>query len=595
MAGTEIAKRVALLRGFMSQHGLDAFVIPSTDAHGSEYVPAHWESCKWISGFDGSAGTAVITQSSAALWTDSRYFIAAAAQLANTPFELMKERVAGTPGIAEWLCSQLGEGSQVGIDGHVFSAAEAQSLQEELQKKGIALNDQFDPMAAIWTDRPEIPTAEISAQPLQYAGESVASKTERLRQKLHEAGCDAMLVSALDEIAWLLNLRGEDVHCNPVFVAYCLVNLSEVTLFVNKNKISEKVHSLLMRQGVIILPYESIEKSLSEMPSCRLLLPGSTNAAVKKAAGHCNVRMLPSPVALLKAVKNPTEIEGFCNAMLRDGVALVKFLRWLKPAVTQGGVTEMGVDRKLTALRAEQDLYKDISFDTIAAYAEHGAIVHYEATPETDCELKPEGFLLLDSGAQYQDGTTDITRTISLGKPTAEERRVYTLVLKGHIALSRAKYPEGTCGTQLDLAARYAMWQEGYNYGHGTGHGVGSYLNVHEGPHQIRMNHVPTPLAAGMTVTDEPGIYLEGKYGVRIENTLLVVPYRQTDFGNFLGFEPLTLCPIDTEPIELEMLTPVEVKWLNDYHTEVCRKLMPLLYNEEDRQWLASATQPLQK
>lgn len=593
MNKTDVSEHVQQLRLFMEQHGLAAFVIPSTDAHGSEYVPSHWESRKWISGFDGSAGTAVVTMTSAALWTDSRYFIAAEAQLRDTPFQLMKERMAGTPTIAQWLCRNLKEGETVGIDGHVYAASEATALQEELKERGIHLNDRYDPMASIWKDRPAIPAAEISIQPLQYAGESVASKLERLRNRLKDAGCNAMMVSALDEVAWLLNLRGEDVHCNPVFVAYCLIKANETLLFVSKEKITEKVSSLLSSQGIILLPYESVEETLQELRDMRILLPKSTNAAIRNAVSRCEVVSSPSPVAAMKAVKNKTEIEGFYNAMLRDGVAMVKFLRWLKPAVAAGGVTEIEIDRKLTALRAEQPLYKDISFDTIAAYAAHGAIVHYEATPETDCELKPEGLLLLDSGAQYLDGTTDITRTIALGTPTEEEKHVYTLVLKGHIALSRVKFPSGSSGTQLDLAARYAMWQDGYNFGHGTGHGVGSYLNVHEGPHQIRMNYVPAPIVAGMTVTDEPGIYMEGKFGVRIENTLLSVPYKTTEFGEFLGFEPLTLCPYDTTPIDKSMLTSVETQWINDYHAQVCRCLLPLLDDEDDRQWLVDATKPI--
>jgi len=593
MNKTDVLQHVRLLREFMEQHGLKAFVVPSTDAHGSEYVPSHWESRKWLSGFDGSAGTAVVTMNEAALWTDSRYFIAAELQLKDTPFQLMKERVPGTPDMAEWLCKQLEKGDVVGIDGHVFDVAEAEALQKELRAHGILLENRYDPMETIWQERPAIPTSEIHVHPLRYAGESVASKLERLRNKLKKLRCDAMMVSALDEIAWLLNLRGNDVRCNPVFVAYCLVKPHETMLFISKEKLSPSVQKMLMQQGMIILPYESAEITLRNMQDVRLLLPRGTNAAIREASSQCIVTMCPSPIAEMKAVKNDKEIDGFHNAMLRDGVAMVKFLRWLKPAVAVGGVTEMGIGRKLAALRAEQPLFKDISFDTIAAYKAHGAIVHYEASEETDLELKPEGLLLLDSGAQYLDGTTDITRTIALGTPTEEEKHVYTLVLKGHIALSRMKFPKGSSGTQLDSAARYAMWQEGYNYGHGTGHGVGSYLNVHEGPHQIRMNYVPASIVAGMTVTDEPGIYLEGKFGVRIENTLLSIPFKTTEFGEFLGFEPLTLCPIDTAPIDKAMMTPVEVEWLNDYHAEVRSKLLPLLDDAENKQWLMEATQSI--
>lgn len=595
MTNEPIHRRVAALRDYMRAHGLQAFIVPSGDAHGSEYVPAHWASRAWLTGFDGSAGTAVVTLDAAALWTDSRYFLAAARQLEGTPFCLMKERVEGTPTVVQWLLSQLKSGSTVGMDGFVCAASEAAALRRRLESRGMNFSIDLDPFDEIWTDRPALPAHKVSLQPLQYSGESVASKMERLRRCLAEAGADAMLVSALDEVAWLLNMRGTDVHCNPVFVAYVIVKPREVMLFIDKEKLTDKVREHLNRQGVILHPYDAIMPELKALKGCRLLLPyGSTNAALAAAVGCVSVESA-SPIAAMKAVKNAVEIEGFRHAMLRDGVALVKFLRWLKPAVAQGGVTEMGVDRKLTALRREQPLFRDISFDTIAGYGPHGAIVHYEATTQTDVELRPEGFLLLDSGAHYADGTTDITRTIALGDPTPEERHVYTLVLKGHIALSRLKFPDGAAGTQLDLAARYAMWQEGYNFGHGTGHGVGSYLCVHEGPHQIRMNWMPAPIKAGMTVTDEPGLYLAGRFGVRTENVLLAVSAGETEFGRFLAFEPLTLCPIDTTPIDKTLLTPVEMDWLDRYHATVREKLLPLLDDEADRQWLIEATQPLSR
>ena len=579
----------------MKQRGLAAFVVPSTDAHASEYVPAHWASRAWISGFDGSAGTAVVTLDAAALWTDSRYFLAAAEQLEGTPFQLMKERVAGTPTIAQWLLQTLPPASRVGLDGWVNTGAEVSALADELAVGGMSLYVDEDPFAALWTDRPALPLSPVEVQPTEYAGEEMEAKVARLRTALSEAGADAMVVTALDEVAWLTNLRGTDVHCNPVFVAYAMVLPDALHLFIDTGKLTESVKSYLAARSVSLHAYTDLLPFLTSLPACRLLVPPSANARLEAAARSAGFDVIEaaSPIAAMKAVKNEVEVAGFRRAMLRDGVALVRFLRRLRPAVEAGGMTEMGVDRLLTSLRAEQPLFRDISFDTIAGYADHGAIVHYEATPETDRPLRPEGLLLLDSGAQYQDGTTDITRTLALGPTTPEERHVYTLVLKAHISLARLVFPSGSSGTQLDLAARRPLWQEGYNFGHGTGHGVGSYLNVHEGPHQIRMNWMPAPITAGMTVTNEPGLYLAGRFGVRIENILLAVPHLETEFGTFLRFETLTLCPIDTAPIERELLEPAELEWLNTYHQRVRRELLPLLDDEADRCWLTEATQPL--
>jgi len=589
-----ITQRIEALRSWMRARGLSAFIIPSTDPHASEYVPMHWASREWISGFNGSAGTAVITLHDAALWTDSRYFLAAAEQLDQTPFLLMKERVEGTPTIAQWLCAKLQSGNIVGVDGRVNTICDINALRELLQANGIHINLCSDPMEQLWNGRPLLPKDSIFIQPLKFAGEDIFSKLKRLRMELHVHGTDSMIITALDEVAWLLNLRGTDVHCNPVFVSYCLVSPDKVTLYVDKEKINEDIGIYLKNNHVNLQVYESLESDLQHLYNCHILLTPQTNALVAEAAAQNNtVLFVSSPIATMKAVKNPTEIEGFRRAMLRDGVALIKFLRRLDSAVKEGGLTEIGVDRMLTAFRAEDPLFKGLSFDTIAGYADHGAIVHYEATPETDYELQPRGFLLLDSGAQYQDGTTDITRTICLGEPTEEEKHIYTLVLKGHISLSRLKFPRGASGTQLDISARYAMWQEGYNFGHGTGHGVGSYLNVHEGPHQIRMNWMPAPILEGMTVTDEPGLYLTGRFGVRTENILFAIPYKETEYGDFLAFEPLTLCPIDTRPIDLRMLSSEEIAWLNNYHSKVCKKLLPLLDNCEDRDWLCEATKPI--
>ena len=554
---SNIVKRVESLREYLRRNGLCAFIFPSTDPHQGEYVPEHWQTRKWISGFDGSAGTAVVTLSDAALWTDSRYFIAAAQQLEGTPFTLMKDGLPETPAIPEWLCQQLTVNDVVGIDGEVFTATEIEELKAALGKAGIQLRTDLDPAEELWTDRPPIPKNKVEIQPLEFAGESAESKIERVRQALREQNADSILISQLDEIAWLLNMRGSDVHCNPVFVSYVLLTQDDVTLFIDSEKLDETARNYLKSIGVNVLPYGK---------------PSFESKAF-------------DPIPAMKSIKNHAEIEGFRRAMIRDGVAMVKFLRWLKPAVEAGKETELSIDRKLTALRAEQDLYRGLSFDTIAAYGPHGAIVHYEATPESDVMLEPKGLLLLDSGAQYQDGTTDITRTIALGPLTDEERLDYTLVLKGHIRLALTRFPDGISGTQIDALARYAMWQHGINYGHGTGHGVGSYLCVHEGPHQIRHTWKPAPLHAGMTVTNEPGIYRQGKHGVRIENTMLIVEDGETEFGRFLRLEPLTLCPIDLTPVIWDMMTPEEITYLNTYHKKVYDELSPLL-EEEERQWL---------
>lgn len=588
-----INQRVDNLRKFLVKEGLDAYIFPSTDPHNGEYIPDYWKTREWISGFNGSAGTAVVTTQQAALWTDSRYFLAAEAQLNGTPFQLMKERLPETPSITEWLTLQLNNGGRVGFDSRVNSFATIEEWKKELAIKDIELIPSSDPTVDLWTGRPEIPRNPIEVQPLDFSGESVTEKLSRLRKIMKAEHAEMLVMTALDEIAWTLNLRGTDIHCNPVFVSYLLLTNQDATLFIYKEKVSPDIARSLANIGIKIADYEDIYAYLevSKNRSIMMDLSSANYALYQAIPATSDIINRKSPVALMKALKNPTEIAGFHQVMIRDGIALVQFLKWLKPAVATGLETEVSIDQKLTELRSRQPLYRDISFDTIAGYAAHGAIVHYEATEKTDIPLKPEGLLLLDSGAQYQDGTTDITRTIALGPTTPEQKRDYTLVLKGHIALSRAKFPEGTTGTQLDICARYAMWQEGINYLHGTGHGVGSYLNVHEGPHQIRMNHVPTPLCAGMTVTDEPGIYRAGAYGVRIENTLLVVPFKETEFGSFLQFEPLTLCPIDKEPILWDLLDATEIDWLNQYHQTVYDRLAPFL-EEEERIWLKEQTAP---
>ena len=593
----EINQRLESLREVMRREHLSAFIFPSTDAHQSEYVADHWQGRTWISGFNGSAGTAVVTMKSAALWTDSRYFLAAEEQLKGTEFQLMKLKIEGTPTISEWLAQELqDENAEVGLDGMVNSYHETMGLIADLRKSGgITVRTNFDPLGLIWTDRPAIPANPVEIQPMEFAGESVASKISRIRTALRQRHADGMLISALDDIAWTLNLRGTDVHCVPVFVSYLLISSQQVSLYVDSAKINDEVKAYLTENGISLYPYNKVAEGLERYSEYNILLDGDeTSYFLWKTVKCQEIIAGNSPVPAMKAQKNDREIAGFRQAMLRDGVAMVKFLRWLKPAVEAGGQTEISIDRKLTSLRAEQHLFRDISFDTIAGYQAHGAIVHYEATPETDVALKPEGLILIDSGAQYQDGTTDITRTIALGPVTEEMKHVYTLVLKGHIQLELAKFPDGASGTQLDALARECMWREGYNYLHGTGHGVGAYLSVHEGPHQIRMEWKPTPLRAGMTVTDEPGLYLSGKFGVRIENTLLIKDYQTTEFGKFLQMESLTLCPIDLTPVDFSMLQPEEIEWLDTYHRDVFEKLSPYLEGE-DLEWLREATRSVDR
>ena len=585
----DIKERLALLRQELRRERLSAYIFLTADPHQSEYTADHWKGREWISGFNGSAGTAVVTLTSAALWTDSRYFIAAAEQLEGTEFQLMKLKVEGTPTIAEWLGKELADAvdKSVGIDGMTASTATVEELIGDLrQQGGLTLQTNFDVLGRIWRDRPAIPANKVLLQPVELAGEDMTSKLRRIRKALREQHADGMLMAQLDDIAWTLNLRGSDVHCNPVFVSYLLITSERVTLYINKEKLPADVQRYLTENGIEVASYMDVAKGLRDYGEYNILLDADeVNYTLMKAVKREVVRGT-SPVPLMKAVKNKAEQEGFRKAMVRDGVAMVRFLKWLEENPSQ---TEVSVADQLELLRSEQSLYKGLSFDTIAGYEQHGAIVHYEATAETDVPLERKGFLLLDSGAQYQDGTTDITRTIPMGPLTDEQKKVYTLVLKGHIDLQMLHFPEGATGTQLDAIARQPLWQAGLNFLHGTGHGVGSYLNVHEGPHQIRMEWKPAKLQVGMTVTDEPGVYLEGRFGVRIENTLLVVPIGETECGRFLGFETLTLCPIDVRPIIREMLTLEERQWLNDYHTMVYQRLKGYLKEDEVR-WLRAAT-----
>ena len=585
-----INERIAALRAHIVKENIQAFIIPSTDPHLSEYVAPHWQSREWISGFTGSAGTVVVTAKEAGLWTDSRYFLQADRQIEGTGIALYKEMLPETPSIPAFLSSLLQKGDTVGIDGKMFSADEVQHLQRELRQSGIYVKSIADPMQLLWSDRPAMPLAPAFVYDTKYAGKSFTEKLSAVRKKMKAAGAESLLLSALDEIAWLLNIRGSDVHCNPVVVSYLLIERYEIHCFIQPQKVTAELASYFKANGISIHGYKEIEDYLSNTHAESILVnPVKTNYAIYSAiCPTCRIINGTSPIALLKAVRNEQEIIGIHAAMQRDGIALVRFLKWLEEAVPAGRETEISVDRKLHEFRAAQPLYMGESFDTIAGYKEHGAIVHYEATPETDVALKPEGFLLLDSGAQYLDGTTDITRTIALGNLTEEEKLDYTLILKGHIALAMAVFPEGTRGAQLDVFARMPIWQQHMNYLHGTGHGVGHFLNVHEGPQSIRMNENPIPLQPGMITSNEPGVYKAGSHGIRTENLVLTVPAGKGMFGNYLKFETITLCPICRKGIIKELLTAEEIKWLNKYHQTVYEKLAPDLNNDE-REWLKEA------
>lgn len=592
-----IKSKIDDLRGTMKREKIAAFIFPSSDPHNGEYVPEHWKGREWISGFTGSAGTAVITLHSAALWTDSRYFIQAAEELKESEFLLMKQGMAGTPTIAQWLGEELSdeEYKEVAIDGTTYSVEDIENLIMTLRGEGgLTLRTNFDILDEIWNNRPEIPLNPVEIHPIEYCGESAHEKILRIRQALRKKHADGIIITALDDIAWTLNIRSTDVHCTPVAVAYLLISSSRTTLFIDSRKVSDTVGEYLRGEGVDTEEYSMVYEGLRKYPDYNILIDKSSVNYTLYTKIQAEKIFAPSPIPAMKAIKNDIEQQGFRNAMLRDGRAMMRFIKWLKegahkntdpekPLIIDGEVqTELSICRKLRSFREEVDLFRDESFDTIAGYAHHGAIVHYEPTPESDIVLKPKGFLLLDSGAQYADGTTDITRTIPLGPLTPEEKLVYTLVLKGHIDIQMLKFPDGASGTQLDVIARQALWKYGYNYLHGTGHGVGSYLSVHEGPHQIRMEYRPAPLHEGMTVTDEPGVYIEGKFGVRIENTLLIrkylTPIEQSGATPsptpcFLEFETLTLCPIDTEPILWDLLTPEEQKWLMEYNRK-CEEIL---------------------
>ncbi|MDR1544656.1 MAG: aminopeptidase P family protein [Prevotellaceae bacterium] len=576
---------ITLLRKLMQKNGISAVIVPSTDPHGSEYVAEHWQARQWISGFTGSAGTAVIASKSAALWTDSRYFLQAEQQL-PADFTLIKEGLPDTPTIAEWLGLQLKAGEKVSVDAQLFSVNELQNIENQLDKFSLKLITNENLISEIWQNRPEIPCGKIILFE-KYAGISAQKKLENLRIEMQKMGVDTFIFTALDEIAWLFNIRGNDVEYNPVTVCYAVVDLQNAFLFIDNQKVSKNIKDFFVKNNIEILLYENIFDFVKKLENQTVGLDfNKANYAVFQAINiNCKVKNIPSPLILPKSLKNKTELAGFRRAMKKDGVALVKFFRWLENELPKGYVTELYASEMLHSFRAEQKDFVCESFETISAYGAHGAIVHYEPTAESDVLLKQEGLFLLDSGGQYLDGTTDITRTVALGKLSKQEKTDFTLVLKGHIALAQAKFPENTRGTQLDVLARQFLWQNSANFGHGTGHGVGHFLCVHEGPQSIRMNENPTTLRAGMVVSNEPGIYRAGKWGVRCENLLVVKQLRSTEFGNFLAFETLSLFPFDTKAIERSLLTEKEIAWLNAYHSKVYKLLSPIL-SKTEKSWL---------
>jgi peptidase, M24 family len=582
--------RLKALRDEMGKAGITAFIIPGTDPHQSEYYASHWAARTWISGFDGSAGTAVVTTNQAGLWTDSRYFLQAAQQLEDSGFELFKEGLPDTPTIEQWLLTTLPQGATIAIDGTLFGASKAAAMKQNFESHGFRFVSDFTPFDSIWEKRPSIPKNEAFIHDEKYSGESISDKIARIMEQVRQAGADALLLAALDEIAWAFNIRGTDVECNPVVICYAYIDDSQRILFIDKAKINDTVCQYLQKNSVEIMPYENIFDFVATLPAEKKVFVDTNKinyTLLNKL--HAIPVSGQSPIALLKSIKNETQLAGTREAMIRDGVALVRFFRWLEKNIDSGKVTEITVAEKLREFRSQQSLYVGESFATIAGFNEHGAIVHYSATPESNAIISRKGFLLIDSGAQYLDGTTDITRTVSLGNLSPRQKRDFTLVMKGHIALATCHYPQGTHGAQLDALARHFLWDDHLNYLHGTGHGVGHFLNVHEGPQNIRLEENPTPLMPGMITSNEPGLYRTGEYGIRCENLVLTVPDYENEFGMFYRFETLTLFPFDTEALDISIMTEKEIEWLNSYHEMVYDRLSPML-DEEEQQWLHRKT-----
>jgi len=591
---TQIQHRIEALRSAMKNEGIAACIIPGTDPHASEYIADYWKEREWISGFDGSAGTVAFTLEKAGLWTDSRYFLQGSEQLADTGISLMKQGLADTPELITWICSELKPGEKVGVNAQMFSVNAYTAMKNELTANGIQLVS-VDLMQLVWTERPALPQHPFYIFDVKYNGKRAADKLQTLRTEMAKANADYLVLSALDDIAWLYNIRSNDVTYNPVVIAYSVINAQQATLYIDENKLTPETKAYLASEGIETADYLSIYTQLKNIPQGKsVLIDGAKlNQSLKEALPiSCLIRNQMSPVFKLKSIKNQTEVEGIRIAMIKDGVALTRFFMWLENNLASGKLTEMSISDKLYEFRKAQENLVGESFGTIAGYNAHGAIVHYRATENSDATLKPEGILLLDSGGQYLDGTTDITRTIALGEATREQKSDFTLVLKGHIALAKAIFPSGTRGSQLDILARKALWDMGLNYGHGTGHGVGHFLNVHEGPQSIRMDENPAILQAGMIISNEPGMYRTGEYGIRTENLIHVIPATTTEFGDFLEFETLTLFPIDRNLMEIMLINEEESEWIDDYHRKVFESLAPHLRMDEQI-WLKNKCMPI--
>ncbi|PVY41346.1 aminopeptidase P family protein [Pontibacter virosus] len=581
-------ERLAAIRQQMKEQGLSAYIIPSADPHISEYLPDRYKCIYFASGFTGSAGTLVITQDFAGLWTDARYFVQAVDQLANSGFELVKLQAQHAPEYIGWLAERLDQGEVVAYDAKLISVGLAELLEQELAPLGIKLDTDRDLLDPIWEGRPELPTAPAYLIGEETSGQSTTSKMEALRTSLKKQRADYHLISSLDDMAWLFNMRGSDVKCNPVVLSFALISQENTVLFIDQVKLSETDKKKLMADGVELQPYEMVERLLAELPAgSSILIDPKRNcyALYKQLPAGMRVIQTTNPTTFFKAVKNEVEVENTRQTMVKDGVALTRFFKWLEENLGKETISEISVADKVLAFRAEQEGFIGESFDTIAGYKAHGALPHYKATLESDVELKADGLFLLDSGGQYTTGTTDITRVVSLGNLTEEEKIDYTLVLKGMIDGATARFPKGTRGYQIDAITRKPLWDHARNYGHGTGHGVGFALNVHEGPHVFNPSPTPVDIELGMITSVEPGLYRPKQYGIRIENLVLTIPDETNDFGEFYTFEHLTLALIDTTPVKKELLDERQIKWLNDYNQLVVDKLGPYL-NEDELNWL---------
>ncbi|HPM10589.1 MAG TPA: aminopeptidase P family protein [Paludibacter sp.] len=590
----KINNRLAHLRNLMRANKLSAYIVPGTDPHAGEYIADCWKERDWISGFDGSAGTVALTLEKAGVWVDSRYYLQADEQLKDTEYEVMKMGLPGVPDTLSWLVQQLKSGEQVGVNPEMFSVNAFAHMEETLGKQGVNVV-QLDLIREIWLDRPGIPNHPIFVLDEKFSGKSSLKKMDELRKEMKNVQADVFITNTLDEIAWLFNIRGSDVDYNPVAIAYACVSQQEAILYVSAEKLTDEVRQYLKSQSITVKDYLAIYEDIASIPhNQKVLFDGNklNRSLFESIPATCTTIPMLSPVAQMKSIKNETELAGFRKAMIKDGVALTRFFIWLEENVGSGKLTELSITDKLHDFRAEQEDFYGESFATITGYAGHGAIVHYKADEKSDATILPEGILLLDSGAQFLHGTTDITRTVTLGMPTKQQKTDFTLVLKGHIGLATAKFPIGTRGSQLDILARKAMWDRGLNYGHGTGHGIGHFLNVHEGPQSIRMEENPVTLQPGMIISNEPGLYRTNKYGVRTENLIHVVEDRQTEFGSFLKFETLTYFPIDTNLIDKDLLTTEELNWLNAYHQEVYDRIAPHLSHAE-RLWLQKKTKAI--